>query len=98
SSPFYAACPELVQRTMDRFGELTGRHYRLFDYPGAADGDRVLVLMGSAADTAHETVDWLLARGEKVGVLAVRLFRPLSAAALVAALPVTARRIALLGP
>ncbi|MFW5921194.1 MAG: pyruvate:ferredoxin (flavodoxin) oxidoreductase, partial [Polyangiales bacterium] len=96
ANPFYDACPEVVQQTMDRFAELTGRRYRLFDYHGAPDADRVVVLMGSACETAHETVDWLAARGEKVGVLKVRLYRPFDAAALLEALPRTTRRIAVL--
>ena len=75
-NPFYAACPDLVQRAMDRFAELTGRQYRLFDYHGAPDAERVIVLMGSGCEAAHETVDYLTARGEKVGVLKVRLYRP----------------------
>ena len=65
---------------MDRFAELTGRRYRLFDYAGAPEAERVIVMMGSGAETAHETVDWLVARGEKVGVLKVRLYRPFSIA------------------
>ena len=68
-NPFYTACPDLVQRAMDRFAELTGRRYRLFDYHGAPDAERVIVLMGSGSDAAHETVDYLTSRGEKVGVL-----------------------------
>ena len=96
ANPFYDAFPQAVQDAMDRFGELTGRHYRLFDYVGAADAERVIVLMGSGADTVHETVAHLDARGEKVGVLKVRLYRPFAADALVAALPVTAKFIAVL--
>src|SRR6266511_9292 len=75
-NPFYAACPEVTQRAMDRFARLTGRQYRLFEYHGAPDAERVIVLMGSGAEAAHETVDYLAARGEKVGVLKVRLYRP----------------------
>jgi pyruvate-ferredoxin/flavodoxin oxidoreductase len=63
-NPFYAACPEITQRAMDRFARLTGRQYRLFEYHGAPDAERVIVLMGSGAETAHETVDYLTARGE----------------------------------
>ncbi len=96
ANPFYDAFPQIVQDAMDRFGELTGRHYRLFDYVGAADAERVIVLMGSGAETVHETVDHLLAHGEKVGVLKVRLYRPFSSAALLAALPPTAKSIAVL--
>ena len=93
---FYQACPEIVQKTMDRFGERTGRPYKLFDYVGHPEAERVLVLMGSGAEVAHEAVDWLRERGEKVGVLKVRLFRPFSVAAFAAALPKTVRALAVL--
>jgi pyruvate-ferredoxin/flavodoxin oxidoreductase len=96
ANPFYDAFPGLVQAAMDRFGELTGRQYRLFDYVGAPDAERVIVLMGSAAETAEETVEHLTTRGEKVGVLKLRLFRPLAPAALLAAIPATAKSIAVL--
>ncbi len=95
-NPWFDAFPGIVQQTMDRFAELTGRHYRLFDYVGAPDAERVIVLMGSGAETVHETVDDLLARGEKIGVLKVRLFRPFAPAALLAALPASTRSIAVL--
>ncbi|MGE3841950.1 MAG: pyruvate:ferredoxin (flavodoxin) oxidoreductase [Vicinamibacterales bacterium] len=95
-TPFYEACPGIVQSTMDRFAALTGRAYHLFDYEGAPDADRVLVLMGSGASTAHETVEWLNARGHRVGVLKVRLYRPFSAEAFLAALPRSARALAVL--
>ncbi len=90
-NPFYAACPEIVQRMMDRFAELTGRQYHLFEYHGAPDAERVIVLMGSGCEAAHETVDFLNARGEKVGVLKVRLYRPFDARRFVEALPASAR-------
>ena len=93
---FYAACPKIVQQTMDRFAALTGRTYHLFDYAGAADAERVIVVMGSAGETVGETVDHLRARGEKVGVLRVRLYRPFAADAFLAALPKSVRRIAVL--
>ena len=96
ANPFYDAFPQIVQDAMDRFGELTGRHYRLFDYVGAKDAERVIVLMGSGAETVHETVEHLNARGEKVGVLKVRLYRPFSPGALLAALPPTAQSVAVL--
>ncbi len=96
ANPFYDAFPQIVQGAMDRFAALSGRQYRLFDYVGAADAERVIVLMGSGAETVHETVDHLLAHGEKVGVLKVRLYRPFSAAALLVALPVTATAVAVL--
>ena len=95
-NPFYAACPGIVQRMMDRFGELSGRHYSLFEYHGAPDAERVIVLMGSGCEAAHETVDFLHGANEKVGVLKVRLYRPFDAARFVAALPATARAIAVL--
>ncbi len=93
---FYAACPAMVQEAMDRFAALTGRSYHLFDYVGHPQAERVLVLMGSGAETAHETVEWLATRGEKVGVLKVRLYRPFSIEAFVAALPASVRSLAVL--
>ena len=95
-NPYYARVPSIVQETFDRFAELTGRRYRLFDYFGAPDAERVMVLMGSGAECAEETVAALTAAGEKVGVVKVRLYRPFSAEAFVAALPPTVRRIAVL--
>jgi len=95
-SPFFAACPEKVRDAMDRFASITGRRYRLFDYVGHPEAERVIVVMGSAAEVVHETVEWMVARGERVGVLKVRLFRPFSVPEFVAALPVTARKIAVL--
>ncbi|MBI4717964.1 MAG: pyruvate:ferredoxin (flavodoxin) oxidoreductase [Planctomycetes bacterium] len=93
---FYLACPQIVQRTMDRFGELTGRRYRLFDYFGSPDAQRVIVMMGSGAETVHETVEHLMKAGERVGLLRVRLYRPFDAAAFVAALPKSAKVVAVL--
>ncbi len=81
---------------MDKFAKITGRQYHLFDYVGAPDAERVIILMGSGAEAVHETVEFLNARGEKVGVLKVRLYRPFDAAALLAALPATVKRIAVL--
>ncbi|MFN8544648.1 MAG: pyruvate:ferredoxin (flavodoxin) oxidoreductase [Candidatus Binatia bacterium] len=95
-TPFYEACPAIVQETMDTLGARTGRAYRLFDYAGHPEAERVLVIMGSGADTAHAVVDWLVARGERVGVVKVRLYRPFSAAHLAAALPPTVRGLAVL--
>jgi pyruvate-ferredoxin/flavodoxin oxidoreductase len=95
-NPYYLAMPGLVQQCMNRFAELTGRQYRLFDYHGAADAERILVLMGSGAETAQETVDHLTAHDEKVGLLKVRLYRPFDAAGLIAALPATVQAIAVL--
>ena len=95
-NPLYAACPEIVQRMMDRFAELTGRSYRLFEYQGATDAERVIVLMGSGCEAVHETVDFLNTQNEKVGVLKVRLYRPFNAKWFVNVLPMTARNIAVL--
>ncbi len=95
-NPFYAALPDCVQKVMDQFAALTGRHYRLFDYFGAPDAERVIVIMGSGAETVRETVAMLQAEGEKVGVLQVRLYRPFAAGHCVAALPDSVRRIAVL--
>jgi pyruvate-ferredoxin/flavodoxin oxidoreductase len=96
ANPFYLDCPALVQAAMDRFGVLTGRHYHLFDYEGAPDAERVIIMMGSAAETAGETVEGLNQQGERVGLLKVRLFRPFSPSHLVRALPATVRHIAVL--
>jgi len=95
-NPLYAACPRIVQRTMDRFAELTGRRYGLFEYHGATDPEHVIVLMGSGCEAVHETVDFLDAQNEKVGVLKVRLYRPFDAAAFVKVLPPNVRRVAVL--
>jgi pyruvate-ferredoxin/flavodoxin oxidoreductase len=95
-NPFYQACPEIVQKTMDKFAELVGRQYHLFDYVGAPDAEHVIVLMGSGAETVHETVEELTKRGEKVGVLKVRLYRPFSMEHFVTALPQTVRVLATL--
>ena len=93
---FHDACPGIVQRAMDSFTELTGRPYHLFDYHGANDAERLIVLMGSGCEAVHETVDYLNRRGERVGVLKVRLFRPWSARAFLEALPETVQSIAVL--
>jgi pyruvate-ferredoxin/flavodoxin oxidoreductase len=93
---FHLACPEIVKEEMERFARLTGRRYRPFDYVGHPEAERVVILMGSGAETAHEAVEWLAARGEKVGVVKVRLYRPFSIPDFIAALPRTARAIAVL--
>lgn len=95
-NPFYAACPDIVQKYMDKFGKLTGRFYKLYEYYGAPDAERVIILMGSGCETVHETVDFLNTQGEKVGVLKVRLYRPWDAKQFVAALPETVKAIAVL--
>jgi pyruvate-ferredoxin/flavodoxin oxidoreductase len=96
SNPYHLAVADIVQETMDRFARQVGRSYHLFDFVGPADAERVVVQMGSSADIAHETAAFLAQRGEKVGVLKVRLFRPFSVKHLVAALPRTTRAIAVL--
>jgi pyruvate-ferredoxin/flavodoxin oxidoreductase len=93
---YYRACPTVVQNVMDKFAGLVGRQYHLFDYVGAPDAERVIVLMGSGAETAHETVDHLVAKGEKVGALKVRLYRSFSVEHFIAALPPTVKAIAVL--
>lgn len=93
---YYSACPATVQRTMDRFAELSGRAYHLFDYTGAPDAERIIVIMGSGAETARETAAALVDRGERVGVVTVRLFRPFATGDFLAALPDSARAIAVL--
>ena len=95
-TPFYQACPGLVQEEMDKFAGLTGRAYRLFDYVGAPDAELVVVLMGSGAETAHEYVEWATARGEKIGMIKVRLFRPFSCKDLISALPKTIKTLCVL--
>jgi pyruvate-ferredoxin/flavodoxin oxidoreductase len=95
-NPFYARVPGIVQSTMDRFGALTGRKYRLFEYDGPADAERVVVIMGSGAETARDTAAALRSRGEKVGVLQVRLYRPFAVDAFVAELPQGVRALAVL--
>ncbi len=96
-NPFYIATPAIVQKYMDKFYELVGRRYNLFDYVGAPDAERVIVLMGSGADTAHETVEYMTSKmGEKVGVLKVRLFRPFSVEHFIKSLPKTVKKIAVL--
>jgi pyruvate-ferredoxin/flavodoxin oxidoreductase len=93
---FYDACPDIVEKVMDRFAERAGRAYKLFDYVGHPEAERVIVLMGSGAETAHETVEHLVDRGEKVGIIKVRLYRPFSVKHFAAALPSTVRAIAVL--
>jgi pyruvate-ferredoxin/flavodoxin oxidoreductase len=95
-NPFYAAVPSIVQAAMDRFASLTGRQYRLFDYFGAADATEVIVLMGSGVETARETVEYMNGRGAKLGVVQVHLFRPFSVRHLLAAVPSSAKAIAVL--
>ncbi len=93
---YYLAVPKIVQETMDKFEQVVGRKYNLFDYVGAPDADKVVALMGTAADTAHETVEYLASKGEKVGLVKVRLFQPFSTDDFIAALPKTTTKIAAL--
>ncbi len=95
-NPYYASCPRIVQKTMDKFSALVGRQYHLFDYAGAPDAERVIVLMGSGAETAQATAEYLIAQGEKVGVVKVRLFRPFSVEHFLQVLPSTVKMIAAL--
>src|SRR4051812_35494908 len=96
SNPYHAAVPGIVQGVFDELAERTGRRYHLVDYRGAPDADRVIVVMGSASGAIEETVEALRARGERVGVLEIRLFQPFPSQALLAALPRTVRSIAVL--
>jgi len=96
ANTYYDRTPEIVELMMARLAEKTGRQYRLFDYAGHPEPERVLVIMGSGAETAHETVDYLNAQGEKVGLVKVRLYRPFLRRAFLAALPATTRSIAVL--
>ena len=96
ANSFYAVTPEIVEQVMKKFGEVTGRQYRLFDYVGAPDAERVIVMMASGCEAAEETVNALTARGEKIGLLKVRLYRPFSIEHFIAALPSSVKTIAVL--
>lgn len=96
ANPYYHNCVETVQEVMNKFASVTGRQYQIYEYHGAVDAERVIILMGSGAETVAETVDYLTARGEKVGVLKVRLFRPFAVDKFVAALPTSVKAIAVL--
>jgi pyruvate-ferredoxin/flavodoxin oxidoreductase len=96
ANPYYLACPTIVQNAMDAFAKQTGRGYHLFDYVGAPDAERVIILMGSGAGAVEETIKYLNAQGEKLGLLKVRLYRPFAAEAFLAALPATVKSIAVL--
>src|ERR1051325_7750316 len=95
-NPYYLATPTIVQNAMDKFASLVGRQYHLFDYTGAPDAERVIVIMGSGAEVVQETVEALVARGEKVGLLKVRLYRPFDIERFVAAIPASAKSLAVL--
>ncbi|MBD2209787.1 pyruvate:ferredoxin (flavodoxin) oxidoreductase [Nostoc linckia FACHB-104] len=96
ANPYYSATPAIVQRLMDEFGDRTGRYYQIYEYHGAPDAERVIVIMGSGCETVHETVDYLNNQGEKVGVVKVRLFRPFDVERFIAALPNSVKAIAVL--
>lgn len=95
-NPFYNACPGIVQQAMDDFAALTGRQYKIYEYYGSPTADRVLILMGSGCETVQETVDYLISKGENVGLLKVRLYRPFDMVEFVRALPKTVTDIAVL--
>ena len=95
-NPFYLATPAIVQEEMDKLAKRVGRQYHLFDYVGAPDAERVIVLMGSGCEAAEEAIHVLMARGEKVGMVKVRLFRPFSVGHMIQALPPTVKKIAVL--
>jgi pyruvate-ferredoxin/flavodoxin oxidoreductase len=95
-NPYYEKCADIVQENMDKFGKITGRHYKLFDYYGAEDAEKVIILMGSGAEMVHDTAEYLADKGEKVGMIKVRLYRPFSTKHLMQALPKTVKKIAVL--
>jgi pyruvate-ferredoxin/flavodoxin oxidoreductase len=95
-NPYYVACPTIVQNVMDKFAAIVGRQYKLFEYEGATDAEQVIIVMGSGAEAVHETVDYLVAEGKKVGVLKVRLYRPFSIEHFIGALPKTVKTVAVL--
>ena len=95
-NPFYTACPGIVQKTMDKFAKLTGRQYQLFEYYGHPQADRVVVLMGSAAETCQDTVDQLISSNEKVGFIKVRLYRPFAVEQFVKVLPTSVKTLCVL--
>ena len=96
ANSYYDVCPAKVQATMNKFAEIVGRSYHLFDYVGAPDAERVIVMMGSGAEAAHETVEYLNSRGEKVGLLKARLYRPFCVKSFMQALPASVRQISVL--
>uniref|UniRef100_Q3APU4 Pyruvate:ferredoxin (Flavodoxin) oxidoreductase n=1 Tax=Chlorobium chlorochromatii (strain CaD3) TaxID=340177 RepID=Q3APU4_CHLCH len=93
---YYNACADITEKVMRKFGELTGRNYNLYDYYGAPDAERVIVLMGSGVETARETMEYLNSKGEKVGVIHARMFRPFDVTRLVQAFPATVKSVAVL--
>jgi pyruvate-ferredoxin/flavodoxin oxidoreductase len=95
-NPFYAACPGIVQKQMDKFAKITGRSYHLFDYIGHPEAERIIAIMGSGAETVDETVEYLIKKGEKVGLIKVRLYRPFSIEHFINAVPQSVKVIAVL--
>jgi pyruvate-ferredoxin/flavodoxin oxidoreductase len=95
-NPYYSATPGIVQEMMDKFARITGRHYNLFDYSGHPEGERVVIIMGSGGETTEETIKYLAGKGEKVGALRVRLYRPFSVEHFIKALPKSVKSIAVL--
>jgi pyruvate-ferredoxin/flavodoxin oxidoreductase len=95
-NPYFNAAPAIVQEEMDKFAKLTGRKYQLFEYYGAPDAENIVIVMGSGADVAHEYVEWAMAKGEKIGVLKVRLYRPFSIKHFVNSLPKTTKKLTVL--
>ncbi len=95
-NPFYLKCPDIVQKQMDKFAKLTGRQYSLFDYVGAPDAERIVIIMGSGAEAVEETVNYLVSKEEKVGVLKVRLYRPFSIDHFINKLPASTKVISVL--
>jgi len=93
---YYAACPSVVQKTMDRFAKLTGRQYHLFEYIGDPNAERIIVIMGSGAETVHDTIEYLNKKGERLGVVKVHLYRPFDVSSFVSVLPKTVKKIAVL--
>ena len=96
ASPYFEACPAITQKAMDKFASLTGRQYKLYEYVGAPNAERIIILMGSSAETTQETVDYLNARGENVGLLKVRLYRPFAIKTFLEAIPASVKKIAVL--
>ncbi len=95
-NPYYIACPGIVQEQMDRFAKITGRAYHLFDYVGVPDAEKIIIMMGSGSQAAEETVEYLTAHGEKIGLLKVRLYRPFSLNHFINAIPESIKSIAVL--
>ncbi|MGC8844243.1 MAG: pyruvate:ferredoxin (flavodoxin) oxidoreductase [Candidatus Hydrogenedens sp.] len=95
-NPYYLSCPAIVQEYMDRFAKITGRQYHLFDYIGAPDAERILILMGSGCEAVTETIDYLVSKGEKVGAIKVRLYRPFNVQAFIKTIPASVKKIAVL--